>query len=915
MLQKLSTRMLTASTANAERTVHTRMNYSRAILLPLLAALVMSGCGGGGGTGVSSDDQASDPTAVEYPLAYVQRPQLAETDPVPDLRDPFAFSPGARLYVRSRADTNAEEICVTCNLFPGEEDLYDVKDLDVSPDGTRLVFALHPPLIENAQPEDQTTWQIWQYNFSTRVAARIIISNNLAQLGNSVSPHFLPDGRIVFVSDAQVGTRANSLNQASPAYSGVVESGTRRKAGVLHTMDDDGLNITQISQNQSHDLSPWILRSGKILFARWDALGGTDRSLNLYTVNPDGSSLSSLYGFYSHNGANANDELQFAQPREMEDGRVLAILRRFQSNSLGGDLIAIDTARYSDASQPTWENLGLTGTAQASLAVNTITTDGTLSPGGQYGAAYPMWDGSNRFIVSWAQCFALDAQQQRVPCAVAPANAEPAPPEYGIWIFTPGANATQRPVVLARSGVIFTDVVAGAPRSGLGIAAGNSAANDPVFSAHNSALLTDKQGVLAIRSVSNMDAQDRSALIAGQIDPANVGYIGRTSRFLRIIEAIPLPDRMDPDPVPELENFVFGRSNFMRRIIGYVPIEPDGSVAVKVPANVPFTFQLVDGAGMRRGSTHEVWWQVAPGEVVRCGGCHAAGNTSTHGRLDSSAPDSNPGATLAAVGGGFVASNLHTPTIKTAVSGRSLAEAYTESRILRSPSVNMVFTDEWATNGAQQIPAFDFSYSIAGLAQVPAAPTAANCVTTWRNDCRIVVNYLDHIQTIWDKPRTLNSADATCTSCHSAAAPGGVANAGQLNLTSEASDRDADRVMSWSELFTGDTEKDVNGAEVLVDGAPILDAQGNPVLDGMGNPTFVQVTVPVNAVLTNGALASARFFGCFSNGGICGNVNGGATNNRHVGMLTASELRLISEWLDIGAQYYNDIAKANTASQ
>lgn len=896
-----------------------RLRNALGLSLPLAITLLSACGGGGGGTGVAGNGQSSDPTAVEFPLAYVRRPQLAETDPVPDLRDPFAFSPGAKLYVRSRADTNATETCVTCSLYPGQEELYDVKDLDVSPDGNKLVFALHPPLIENADPEDQTTWQIWEYDFATRVARRIISSDNLAQLGNAVSPRVLPDDSIVFVSDAQVGTRANALNLAAPAYSGIVEAGTRRKAGVLHTMSEDGTGITQISQNQSHDLSPWVLRSGKILFSRWDALGGTDRSLNLYTLNPDGSGLSSLYGFYSHNGSSTADELQFALPREMEDGRVLAILRRFQSNSLGGDLIAIDVARYSDATQPTWENLGLTGSAQASLAVNTITTDGTLSPGGQYGAAFPMWDGSNRFIVSWAQCFALNAQQQRVPCAVAPAGADPAPPEYGIWIFTPGANATQRPVVLAESGVIFTDVVAGAPRTGFTQAPSNGAANDPVFSAYNSALLTDSQGVLAIRSVANLDNQDTSATIAAQVDPANPGYKARTSRFLRLIEAIPLPDRQDPDPVPELDNFVFGRSNFMRRIIGYVPVEPDGSVAVKVPANVPFTFQLVDGNGMRRGSTHEVWWQVGEGEVLRCGGCHVAGNTSTHGRIDSTPRNSNPGATLAAAGGGFVASNLHDQTIKAGTSGQTLAEAWTQSRVLRSPSVNLQFADEWATNGAQQNPAFDYSYRIPqasnGLAQVPVAPTASNCVTTWRNDCRIVINYLDHIQSIWEKPRTLNSADATCTSCHSAAATGGVFNAGQLDLTDEASDRDADRVMSWSELFTGDTQKDVNGADILVNGAPILDANGDPVLDGMGNPTFTQVTVPVAPVLANGALASPRFFGCFTTGGTCGTVNGGAANNRHVGMLTASELRLVAEWLDIGAQYYNDIAKANTASQ
>jgi hypothetical protein len=29
-------------------------------------------------------------------------------------------------------------------------------------------------------------------------------------------------------------------------------------------------------------------------------------------------------------------------------------------------------------------------------------------------------------------------------------------------------------------------------------------------------------------------------------------------------------------------------------------------------------------------------------------------------------------------------------------------------------------------------------------------------------------------------------------------------------------------------------------------------------------------------------------------------------NPTHAGMLTTAELRLLSEWLDIGAQYYND---------
>ena len=56
-------------------------------------------------------------------------------------------------------------------------------------------------------------------------------------------------------------------------------------------------------------------------------------------------------------------------------------------------------------------------------------------------------------------------------------------------------------------------------------------------------------------------------------------------------------------------------------------------------------------------------------------------------------------------------------------------------------------------------------------------------------------------------------------------------------------------------------------------------------------------TVPVTifpSMSSAGALASNTFFSRFDAGGT------------HAGFLTAEELRLLAEWLDIGAQYYND---------
>lgn len=917
-----------------------RLCFGSCTALLATALLLLSGCGGGGGGDVTiaGNNQSRDPATVEYPIAYVRRPVPAASAPASDLRDPFRFSAGAQLLVRSRADGNADEENITIGLFPAaQSDLYDVRDLAVSPDGTRLLFALHAPLIPNADPADQTKWAIWEYTFSSKALRRIISSDNRAQQGNDVAPNYLDDGRIVFVSDRQTESRAQLASTGAPAYSALEES-LQRKAGVLHVMSSDGNNLTQLSFNQSHDLWPALLQSGQLVFTRWDNMGSNDR-MNLYTLNPSGMALSLLYGYHSHDtGTNPAQPVQFSQPRQMEDGRLVTILRRYQSATLGGDMVALDIARYSDHDQPTWENAGLGGSGQQSLAVNPVHTDGTLSPGGEFGAAYPLWDGTKRLLVSWSQCRQIDGDTIK-PCSIAPAGAPVAPPLFGIWIYDPGAG-TQRPIVTPREGVIFTDIVAAMPRRTFARAADPLAgsADGDLANYGNTILNTlqsDNLALIDIRSVYNLDGQVRDnnnqlttpQFIVNQTDPANAAYALRRARFLQIVQGVPIPD--PDDEILEVPNSAFGvsRGQLMRHIIGYVPIEPDGSVAVKVPADVPITFNILDANAQRISTRHQVWWQLRAGEVLRCAGCHDANSERPHGRLDSAPPEVNPGA-ISAGGGGWNFPISQPLAMRGTQSGQTLAQVYAANNLPRSLSVNVLYNDEWSVNPAQRDATLDYRYTNNDPArprQVPVAPvTAAICETQWRPDCRIVINYVEHIQPLWDKPRPQfdNMGDPVldgngipidnrCTGCHTAPwIDNGInrAPAGQLELSGGPSNRNANFVMSYSELFTGDSEVDDTGTPVLV---PQFDGNGDPVLDGDGNQVFAPV--PVGASMSaNGARSSPLFFGCFRNGGTCGNFSR-ATNDRHVGWLNPAELRLLSEWLDIGAQYYNDVVKAATA--
>ncbi len=60
----------------------------------------------------------------------------------------------------------------------------------------------------------------------------------------------------------------------------------------------------------------------------------------------------------------------------------------------------------------------------------------------------------------------------------------------------------------------------------------------------------------------------------------------------------------------------------MREILGYAPVEPDGSVKIKVPANVAFQFSILDANGRRISPVHTNWLQLRPGETRECNGCH-----------------------------------------------------------------------------------------------------------------------------------------------------------------------------------------------------------------------------------------------------------------------------------------------------
>jgi hypothetical protein len=139
----------------------------------------------------------------------------------------------------------------------------------------------------------------------------------------------------------------------------------------------------------------------------------------------------------------------------------------------------------------------------------------------------------------------------------------------------------------------------------------------------------------------------------------------------------------------------------------------------------------------------------------------------------------------------------------------------------------------------------------------------------------------------------------TCIACHTPDGAAGVqVPAGQLDLTASVSDQEPDHLTSYRELLFADNEQELVGGvlqDVQVSVGFLTDADGNLVLDVNGDPIEVFEPVPVAPTMSvAGAVASSAFFAPFAPGGT------------HADLLSPAELKLVREWLDIGAQYYND---------
>jgi mono/diheme cytochrome c family protein len=861
----------------------TRQQWNAFALCALATAtmLLVSACGSGSAS-------SSDTVAVngDVSIAYAKRANTITMNPT----DGTPTAPGGDLMLREKSSPSAREINATASITQGKG---DVSDPEVSYDGKKIVFALTCPTSNTSTidgaPACTGKWNIWEYDMSAGgleggTLRRITASTQ----SDDVDPVYLPaNGGFVFSSNRQTKTKVQINGEDVFA----VDEYERERVLNLHTMKADGSAITQISVNQSHDRNPVVKANGDIMFSRWEHVGPRNR-FAIFDSRPDGTNMFVRYG--AHSPGNS-----FLHPREMDPrgkykGQIASSLMSLSGTKEGGALMLIDVENFSENNTPANKSVSPTAVGQKHLTDREIPDGRGLSLVGRATTPYPLWDGTDRVLVAFRTC-EVTKDGVVIPCTrLTPAeitrlNSERTkeqealdpiqdnvPPIYSIYMYDPNVQ-TWLIVAAPPAGFMYTDPVAIQARAEPAVADASEI---------DATLARDNKATIAVRSIYDTDGLNRMgeavlvpgdkigcergiaqkpathaddtrsmvADLAKMKDPADPAYHCAPARFVRAIRA------MAPQEGMSGMREAIGETDFEpQQILGYAQVEPDGSFKLEVPADTPLALSIVDAKG-RALQTHLNWIQVRPGERRTCDGCHSP-------RRGASINDATQTETLPAA---------LTPAL---VSQRASGETMAVTRTKVNPAAlqlmaDMTFVDRWA-DATKVTPRDSITITYAGLPS-GTAPTNG------------ILNYPDHIQPIWDR---------NCVGCHAA---------GNARLDLSATISGTGRMTSYQELLLGDP--------LIVNGQPVTRLRDGE-LEVVRGPSLVETMAGGADGMTRSSRLGEILYGETLKASDEARTAFPTPANNHAVMLTAAERRVVTEWMDLGGQYFNNVMASNSPAK
>ena len=436
---------------------------------------------------------------------------------------------------------------------------------DIDWDGSRIAFAA----AKNNSSLDKWTDESCYHVFTCRTDG-----SGLRQLTsgpwNDFDPCWLPNGRLVFVSDRRGGYVRCSGKRPVPSFT-------------LYSMFDDGADIVRLSHHETNEWHPSVNNAGMVAYTRWDYVDrGSGQAHHAWLTFPDGRDPRELNGNYRLS-VDTSPRME-VNIRQVPDSRRYVATAAPHHGWAAGSLILID---------PTVPDDGRMG------SIRRITPEQPF-PECEKGF------GGNRYSGSYATAWPLSEK-------------------YFICAYDGDANGLYKVKERGRRyAITLLDVFGNRTRL---YAHPTISCLDPM------PLLARKRppvlahGTLAGRPANPDGTRPAPAATNELPKTAQIGLInvyntrrpfpeGVKVTALRVWQVIP-----KFTPVNGVPRIGYDVLQVARQCLGTVPVEADGSAFFEAPADVPIFFQALDAEGCTvqnmRSDTY-----VHAGERLMCSGCH-----------------------------------------------------------------------------------------------------------------------------------------------------------------------------------------------------------------------------------------------------------------------------------------------------
>lgn len=455
---------------------------------------------------------------------------------------------------------------------------------DLSYDGKQILFAW----TEIADQEgDRMRYRQWNEHNTYKIFRVNADGTGLTQLTdgpwNDFDPCFLPNGRIVFISERR-GGYGRCHGRPVPSFT-------------LHSMNPDGSDIVCLSPHETNEWQPSVDNNGMVVYTRWDYVDrGFNQAHHPWITTPDGRNPRIIQGNYaSDQGARPHMEISV---RSIPGSRKLMATAACHHGQAYGSIVIVDPFVPDD------DRMG---------PVRRLTPDqlfpeaevATHRDPANYAAPWPL---SEEFFLCVydpdSRSNAGTANNYGIYLVDAFGNHELLYRDPAISCLDPmPLRPRPKPPVIPTETAVGKPLLAKAPAAPAKPAGAKAA---PVVAKSPAAGAPPAPAVPDFGTVGLVNVYDSSYPMPE----------GTKITHLRIIQLLP-----KTTPYANNPRIGYGDQKGARMVMGTVPVEADGSAYFKMPAGKPVYFQALDGDGLAVQSMRSATY-VHPGEKLFCRGCH-----------------------------------------------------------------------------------------------------------------------------------------------------------------------------------------------------------------------------------------------------------------------------------------------------